>query len=238
MADNAKNDQSNSANNADIQIHEIRPLNPGESRFVKPMRMRFTLNGKTRDWDCLKAHDSVASVIYNKTRNKLIFVKQFRPAVYLAHLSSGMRSLENIKPSDLGEPKSLNAGFTMELCAGLADKAGLSPQQTMQEEIEEETGYKVPLDAVKFISSFHGSTGLSGSFMSLYFTEVTDDQKNSKGGGVDDEAIEVLELDPEEVKNYMFCHDHEAPFTRPPAMLVGTLWFLNEYLPKHQGKSS
>lgn len=200
--------------------------------------MKFTLNGKTREWDCLKVHDSVASVIYNKTRNKLIYVKQFRPAVYLASRSTGMHSLENIQPDQLGEVKNLNVGYTMELCAGLADKGRLTAQQTMQEEIHEETGYKVPVESVKFISSFRGSTGLSGSFMHLYFTEVTDDQKDSQGGGVDDEAIEVLEFDPEEVKKYIFCHDEEAPFSRPPAMLVGTLWFLNDYLPKQQQKQN
>lgn len=219
-------------NNSSVSLHQIRPLHSSESKYIKPMRMKFTINGRTREWDCLKAHDSVASVIYNKTRNKLIYVKQFRPAVYLASLTNGMRSLDNVSPEDLGEVKNLNVGFTMELCAGISDKEGLTPQQIMQEEIFEETGYKVPINSVKFISSFRGSTGLSGTLMNLYFTEVIDSQKVNQGGGVDDESIEVLEVDPEDARKYMFCQEEEAPFSRPPAMIVGTLWFLNQYQSK------
>lgn len=197
------------------------------------MRMRFTLNGRTREWDCLKAHDSVASVIYNKTRNKLIFVKQFRPAVYLSTLTS-TSDLSTFDPNNVNLPTTGDVGYTMELCAGLADKAGKTPQEVMQEEIMEETGYNVPLESVKFINSFRGSTGLSGTLMSLFFTEVTDDQKSSSGGGIEDEAIEVLELDIEEVKKTIFCRDEDAPFSRPPAMLFGACWFLYEYLPKQE----
>lgn len=212
-------------------LHGIRSLNQGESKYVKPLRMHFTLNGRTRAWDCLKAHDSVACVIYNKTRNKLIYVKQFRPAVYLSSLTATTADLTEFDESQLLTPTSDKVGYTMELCAGLADKKGKTPQEVMQEEIMEETGYNVPLDSIKFISSFRGSTGLSGTLMNLYFTEVTDDQISSDGGGVEEEAIEVMELDIEEARKAIYCHDEDAPYSRPPAMLFGTCWFLTEYLP-------
>lgn len=213
-------------------LHGIRQLNQGESKYVKPVRMHFTLNGRTRAWDCLKAHDSVASVIYNKSRNKLIYVKQFRPAVYLSTLTKNQSTLTDFDPSKLQTPVNKKVGYTMELCAGLADKDGMTPQQVMREEIIEETGYDVPLESVKFINSFRGSTGLSGTLMNLFFTEVTDEQKVTGGGGVDDEAIEVMELDVEEARKAIYCRDEDAPFSRPPAMLFGTSWFLYEYLPK------
>lgn len=213
-------------------LHSIRTINQGESNYVKPVRMHFTLNGRTRAWDCLKAHDSVASVIYNKSRNKLIYVKQFRPAVYLSTLTKSTSNLTDFHPDKLDAPVSDKVGYTMELCAGIADKEGMSPQEIMREEIIEETGYNVPLDSVKFISSFRGSTGLSGTLMNLFFTEVTDDQKVNEGGGVDDEAIEVMELDIDDVRKAIYCRDEDAPFARPPAMLFGTCWFLYEYLPK------
>lgn len=219
-------------------IHGIRSLNQGESKYVKPIRMHFTLNGRTRTWDCLKAHDSVASVIYNKSRNKLIYVKQFRPAVYLSTLSA-TSDLDNFDPNNLQAPKNSEVGYTLELCAGLADKEGKTPQEVMQEEILEETGYNVPTESVKFINSFRGSVGLSGTLQSLFFTEVTDDQRSSTGGGFEDEAIEVVELDVDEAKKIVLCSDDEAPLSRPPAMLFGTFWFLNEYLPnkmKHEKK--
>lgn len=217
-----------------VVLHSIRSLNQGESKYVKPMRMKFTLNGRTREWDCLKVHDSVASVIYNKSRNKLIYVKQFRPAVYMSMLSKNISDLSNFNPAEIELPKDDKVGYTMELCAGLADKDGKTPQEVMQEEILEETGYDVPLESVKFINSFRGSTGLSGTLMNLFFTEVTDAQRSSSGGGVDDEAIEVMELDIEDARKAVFSRDEDAPFSRPPAMLFGTYWFLNEYLPKLQ----
>lgn len=213
-------------------LHGIRSLNQGESKYVKPMRMTFTLNGRRREWDCLKVHDSVASVIYNKSRNKLIYVKQFRPAVYMSTLSSFLTDPTEFDPSKITTPIDPKTGYTMELCAGLADKEGKTPQEVMQEEIMEETGYNVPLESIKFISSFRGSTGLSGTSMNLYFTEVTDDQKSAQGGGVDDEAIEVLEMDVEDARKTIYCRDEDAPYSRPPAMLFGTTWFLTEYLPK------
>lgn len=215
-----------------LVLHGIRSLNQGESNYVKPMRMHFTLNGRTRNWDCLKAHDSVASVIYNKSRNKLIYVKQFRPAVYLSSLSATTSDLTEFDVAKLQTPSNEKVGYTMELCAGLADKSGKTPQEVMQEEIMEETGYNVPLDSVKFLSSFRGSTGLSGTLMNLYFTEVTDEQKSTQGGGVDDEAIEVMEVDIEDARKNIYCRDEDAAYSRPPAMLFGTCWFLYEYLPK------
>lgn len=213
-------------------LHGIRTLNQGESKYVKPVRMHFTLNGRTRAWDCLKAHDSVASVIYNKSRQKLIYVKQFRPAVYLSTLTTSTSNLTDFDPDHLQTPTNEKVGYTMELCAGLADKDGKTPQEVMREEIIEETGYDVPLESIKFISSFRGSTGLSGTLMNLFFTEVTDDQRVARGGGVDDEAIEVMELDVEDAKKAVYCRDEDAPYSRPPAMLFGTCWFLTEYLPK------
>ena len=120
----------------------------------------------------------------------------------------------------------------MELCAGLADKKGKTPQEVMQEEIMEETGYNVPLESIKFISSFRGSTGVSGTLENLYFTEVTDDQRSTQGGGIEDESIEILELDIEDARKAIYCRDEDAPYSRPPAVLFGTSWFLNEYLPK------
>lgn len=61
-------------------ITEIRyaPL-PEDSPYVRPFRMHYVQNGKWKSWDLLKVHDSVSIIILNKTRNTLVFVKQFRP---------------------------------------------------------------------------------------------------------------------------------------------------------------
>lgn len=65
------------------QITEIRfgPL-PADSPYVKPFRMHYVQNGKEKNWDLLKVHDSVSIIILNKTRNNLVFVKQFRPGEF------------------------------------------------------------------------------------------------------------------------------------------------------------
>lgn len=55
---------------------------PEESPYVKPFRLYYTQNGKEKNWDLLKVHDSVSIIIYNKTRNVFVFVKQFRPGKY------------------------------------------------------------------------------------------------------------------------------------------------------------
>lgn len=52
---------------------------PPDSPYVKPFRLYYVQNGQEKNWDLLKVHDSVAIIIYNKQRNKLVFVKQFRP---------------------------------------------------------------------------------------------------------------------------------------------------------------
>lgn len=52
---------------------------PSDSPYVKPLRMFYKQNGKQKCWDIIKIHDSVCVVIFNVTRNVLVFVKQFRP---------------------------------------------------------------------------------------------------------------------------------------------------------------
>lgn len=56
---------------------------PPDSPYVRPFRMYYTQNGKEKNWDLLKVHDSVSIIILNKTRNTLVFVKQFRPGKYI-----------------------------------------------------------------------------------------------------------------------------------------------------------
>lgn len=52
---------------------------PADSPYVKPFRLHYVQNGQEKNWDLLKVHDSVAIVIYNRSHEKLVFVKQFRP---------------------------------------------------------------------------------------------------------------------------------------------------------------
>lgn len=60
---------------------------PEDSPYVQPFRMFYVQNGKEKNWDLLKVHDSVAIIILNKTRNNLVFVRQFRPGKYTQSIS-------------------------------------------------------------------------------------------------------------------------------------------------------
>lgn len=51
------------------------------SSSYKPNRVYFHQNGIEKNWDLIKVEDSVIAIIYNKTSNKLVLIKQFRPGI-------------------------------------------------------------------------------------------------------------------------------------------------------------
>jgi UDP-sugar diphosphatase len=179
-----------------IEDFKLGPLT--DSRFVHTSRATFRQNGIEKDWEIVKAHDSVAILIYHRDRENFILVKQFRPAVYL-HNDNGM---------------------TIELCAGLVDK-DLTLQQIAREEIEEECGYRVPLEKVEKITSFYTSVGFAGSRQTLYYAEVDDIMKVSEGGGIDNEMIEVIEMPVEEAKSFIY----NEKIAKTPGLMFAFMWF-------------
>lgn len=197
---------------------------PPDSPYVKPFRFYFIQNGVEKNWDLLKVHDSVAIIIYNKTRNVLVFVKQFRPAVYHGVVTSSGREFEDI---DLKEfpPK---IGVTMELCAGIVDK-NKSWIEIAREEVLEECGYDVPVERIEEVITYRSGVGSSGAQQVLYYCEVTDEDKTSGGGGVDGEIIEVVEYSLEEARKFV---SKGANINSPPSCLFGVLWFLTNRAPK------
>lgn len=72
---NQNNTHLTMENVTDIRCGQL----PADSPYVKPFRMYFKQNGVEKNWDLLKVHDSVSIIIFNKTRQTLVFVKQFRP---------------------------------------------------------------------------------------------------------------------------------------------------------------
>ena len=90
--------------------------------------------------------DSVAVILYNKTTDKLVFVKQFRPAVM-------MSSIYNYKNEKREKPFRTD-GYTLELCAGIIDKEGLNVHQIAKEEILEEVGFDVDANDIRMITSY------------------------------------------------------------------------------------
>lgn len=119
----------------DVRVKEV----PRDSPWTRIARVSFSQNGRRKNWDVIKTHDSVSIVVFNTTRRKLVFVKQFRPAVYYWSL-----------PEERGEvdleryPATL--GLSLELCAGIVDK-DKTLVEIAREELMEECGYEAPISA-------------------------------------------------------------------------------------------
>lgn len=194
----------------------IKPLE--KSIYMKPFTMHFEQNGTKRTWDLLTVHDSVAIIIYNISRNVLVLVKQFRPAVYYGSIPEEGRlvgSEIDVKkyPADIG--------ITIELCAGIMDKE-LSEVEIAKEEVLEECGYDVPLSNLVKIGSYRSGVGTSASLQTAFYCEVTDDMKITEGGGVEDEIIDIIEMTVDDVKKYVT----QSNIKSPPSFLFGIYWFL------------
>lgn len=118
------------------------------------------------------AHDSVAVILFNKTHNTMVFVKQFRPAVYHGLIS---HAIGNSKEIDTAKYPPSQA-ITLELCAGIVDK-DLPLAEIAREEMEEECGYAVPVERLEEVMKYRSGVGTTGSLQVLYYCEVTDDDK-------------------------------------------------------------
>ncbi|DAB32336.1 MAG TPA: NUDIX hydrolase [Sulfurospirillum sp. UBA11407] len=171
------------------------------SDYIKPKSMIYLQNGIEKRWDLVDTHNSVAILIYHKEFDSFVFVKQFRPSIYL-------------KNSD---------GFTYELCAGIVDK-DKSLKEIAYEEVLEETGYDVPLEALEKISSFYTAVGFAGGRQRLYYVEVDEGMKVSDGGGVDYEEIEVIYLKRDKAKEFMF----DESIATTSGLMFALMWFFEK----------
>jgi len=179
-----------------FKLQELR-----DSKFIKTAFATYEQNGKAKSWEIVEAHDSVAILLYHTEKNAFILVKQFRPAVYLNNAN----------------------GMTVELCAGIVDK-NLSLAHIAQEEIEEECGYRVSVEEIEKITSFHTSVGFAGSKQMMYYAEVDESMKVSEGGGVDDEQIEVILLPVSEAKAFIY----DECIAKTPGLMFAFMWWFDK----------
>lgn len=163
------------------------------SPFVKPQSVFYTLDGIPRRWDMVESYPSVAVLLYHTSKDAVVLVRQFRPAVYVSEMQSKGKKLD------------LMAGVTLELCAGIIDKPGLSLRQIARDEVLEECGFDVPIENFVKIASHLSAIGTSGSRQTLYFAEVNESMASTVGGGLIEhgEAIEVLLLPRESIDNLL-----------------------------------
>ncbi len=182
----------------EITDFRLQPLtNPN---FIYSYLARYKQNEIEKSWELIKAHDSVAILLYHTQKDSFILVEQFRPAVYNSNKN----------------------GITLELCAGIVDK-DLSLQEIAQEEIEEECGYKVPLENISKITSFYTSVGFAGSNQVLYYAQVDESMKVSEGGGIDGELIEVVAIPTAEAKEFIYNEN----IAKSTGLMFAFLWWFD-----------
>lgn len=168
--------------------------------------MHYIENGIPKRWEVVKSADSVSILIHNTDSNNLIIVKQFRPAVFLRN----------------------NDGYMFELCAGLVDKQGKSLEQIAKEEVLEECGYEV--QNLQKIAEFYSSVGTSGSKQSVFYAEVKNADKKNRGGGIDDEFIEIVEVPQKDALKFL-----QTP-NITPSLGFAFLWFEAQFGKKDNSK--
>lgn len=127
----------------------------------------------SRESDTLSS-DAVAALVYNKKKDKYIFVKQFR-----------------IGTND----------HLLEVPAGCLEK-NEDPSKCIVREIEEETGYKT--DSIKDLGVFYVSPASFSEKIYLYYVEVTDQVSSGGGVEDEHEEIEIIEMTTNEIENYQF----------------------------------
>jgi UDP-sugar diphosphatase len=171
-------------------------------KFIEAAFVTYKQNGIEKSWEVVKAHDSVAILIYHKERDSFILVQQFRPAVYMGGTQDGI---------------------TMELCAGIVDK-DLTLKEIAMEEIEEECGYAVPLDNIEKITQVNNAVGFAGSKQTIFYTEVTESMRVSEGGGIDTELIEVIDLPIDEVRTFIF----DESIAKTTGLLFALIWWIDK----------
>ncbi|WP_333855690.1 GDP-mannose pyrophosphatase NudK [Leclercia sp.] len=108
-------------------------------------------------------------LLYNPEKQSVVLIRQFRIATWVN-----------------GNPD----GRLIETCAGLLDND--EPEVCIRKEAIEETGFVVG-DARKVFELYMSPGGVT-EIVHFFVAEYSDAQRTGKGGGIEDEEIEVLEL--------------------------------------------
>lgn len=134
-----------------IQELHLNPIQSENSPWLKPMQMSYVRNDIVTNFNLTKSTDGVCIIIFNKSREKLILVKQFRPTYYINSLPIDIMGKIDMKkyPLDLG--------ITLEFCGGRMDKENKSETEIAKEEVLEELGYNVPLSSLEKIQTYRYS---------------------------------------------------------------------------------
>jgi ADP-ribose pyrophosphatase len=117
--------------------------------------------------------DASCVLVLNTDSNRIILTKQFR----------------------YGAAPKTNE-YLLEIVAGRVDE-GEEPFTTAIRETEEEIGYRVKKENLNYVSTCFSSPAYTSERYHIYFALVTDADKKSVGGGLENEneSIELVEMD-------------------------------------------
>ncbi len=167
-------------------------------KILKAQATYDTFNGDTIKTKRLAFHrgDSVAVVLYEKDTDSILLTKQFRYPT-TQH----------------------NEGWILEIPAGSLEKDE-NPSSCMEREVMEELGYKI--NTPQLVSQFYTSPGGSTEKLSLFYAEVSSEDRTEKGGGVksEDEDIQLIKVPVEELGIYLLEKIIDAK------TIIGLQWFL------------
>ena len=182
------------------------PFSP--SIYIKPKRFTYESKGKNYTWDFIEAKDSVSVLLYHKSLESFVFVRQFRIPLWY-HQNNDETYKENA-----------NMGYTIELCSGLVDK-NLSLEEIAREECVEELGF-LPKSLEK-IGDYYTGFGSGVSKQSSYYAEIDEEDKIAQGGGVDGEQIEAVYVKVCEYESFI------KEQIRTPLLDFAYLWFMKHH---------
>lgn len=154
---------------ADVKIKKEKVLSD-EHYTLK--RIDFDIQKKNGEWEEQKREvfdhgNAVTVLLYNTEKKTVLMTRQFRIATYVNGNKDGM---------------------LLEIPAGLID-GNEPPEEAILREIKEETGYEIP--EVRKVYEAYSSAGSLTELIYYYVAPYTDEQKVSKGGGLEEEGEEV-----------------------------------------------
>ncbi|KAJ6633364.1 Uridine diphosphate glucose pyrophosphatase NUDT14 [Pseudolycoriella hygida] len=193
-----------------------------ESSSCKPVRMYFEQNGIEKNWDLVNGKVSFSVIVYNKTSNKLVLIKQFQPPVYYAAASKlGYKVYDEV---DL-QKYPVELGVAISLCGGkIEDNSSL--QETAKRRILQQCGFNVSVDclheAVTYKQVVLYGVGTNGASQTMFYCEVVNEDKVIKDAG-DKGSFNVIEVSMQEAEDMV---KQGAKIPSPPNCLFGILWFL------------
>lgn len=174
--------------------------------FLKTKTIKYSFAAepnKILSWEILESHSTVHILVDNIETKEILLVKQPRIPVLLRDQSQ--------------------LGLCVETCAGLIDKEGKNPFEIAKEEVEEELGYLVKESDLTLIKKAKSGLGSSGNDIFYFNVKVTEANKISNGGGIENENIEVFRLKYEDIGSFISSDIH----TDSTTLFLLTNWLFN-----------